>query len=130
MSATVWRAILAGIFFLVILASGYWLSRSGKPYSPFPFNVHKLIALGAAVFLIWTLFQRNQVAALGTSAWIAVVVSGFLFLGTGVAGGLVSIDKPMPAVVQRIHQIAPYLTVLSTAGTLYLLPGRTWLPPT
>ena len=32
-----------------------------------------------------------------------------------------SVDKTMPALVLRLHQLTPYLTVLSTAGTLYLL---------
>jgi hypothetical protein len=35
-----------------------------------------------------------------------------------------SIDKPMPAIVLRLHQVMPYLAVLSTAVTLYLLLSR------
>jgi hypothetical protein len=37
---------------------------------------------------------------------------------------LLSIAKPMPAVVSTMHKLLPYLTVLSTAVTLYLLLGR------
>ena len=41
-----------------------------------------------------------------------------------VTGGLLSMDKTMPAVIRRLHQVTPYLTVLSTAATLYLLSRR------
>jgi hypothetical protein len=46
------------------------------------------------------------------------------FLSTIVSGGLVSIDKPMPAPISIMHKLFPYLTVLSTAVTLYLVLGR------
>ena len=53
----------------------------------------------------------------------AVVVTILLFAVTVVAGSLLSIDKPMPAVVLKLHQVMPVLSVLSAAGTLYLLLG-------
>jgi hypothetical protein len=43
------------------------------------------------------------------------------FAGNVATGGLLSTDKTMPAVILKLHQITPYLTVLSTAVTLYLL---------
>jgi hypothetical protein len=38
-----------------------------------------------------------------------------------VAGGVLSLDKPVPGVVLRLHQIGPVLAVLCTATTLYFL---------
>jgi hypothetical protein len=47
------------------------------------------------------------------------------FVGTVAAGALLSIDKPIPGVVLRLHQVLPVLTLPSTAGTLYpLLRGK------
>ena len=34
-----------GIVFLLIIISGIWLTKTGRPYSPVLFNVHKLISL-------------------------------------------------------------------------------------
>jgi len=48
-------------------------------------------------------------------------VSGLLFAATIVSGGLVSIDKSWPAFVPILHKLFPYLTVLSTAFSLYFL---------
>jgi hypothetical protein len=55
---------------------------------------------------------------------VASAVTVFVFLSTGVSGGVLSTDKPKPAALLRVHQIAQLLTVISTALTLYLLIGR------
>jgi len=118
------RVVGAGLFYLFIFLSGIWLSHSGKPLNVIILTIHKLISLAAAVFLVMTIYQTNQVAKLGAIELIAVVVTGLLFLGTVVSGGLLSTGKPMPAAILRMHQITPFLTVFSTAVTLYLLLSR------
>lgn len=124
MGATQLRVIGTGLFFLFILLSGFWLSRSGKPYSAILFNIHKLIGLAALVFLLITIYQINQAATLSAIELTAGVVTGLFFLSTIISGGLVSIDKPIPAAISMMHKLFPYLTVLSTAVTPYLLLGR------
>jgi hypothetical protein len=76
------------------------------------------------VFLVFTIYQKNQVATLGATELVASAVTGFVFLGTGISGGILSTDKPKPGSLLRVHQIAPFLTVLSTALTVYLLVIR------
>ena len=119
------RVVGIGLFFLLIFPSGIWLSRSGKPYHVIIFNVHKLIALAAVVFLAITTYQINQAAQLSAIELIAGVVTGLLFVGTMITGGLLSTGKPMPAAILTMHRITPFLSVLSTAVTLYLLLSRT-----
>jgi hypothetical protein len=120
------KVVSMGAGFLVIILSGYWLSRSGKPYSTIVFTVHKLVALAAIVLLGVTVHRINQAGALSAVEVLAVIVTGLFFLGTMGTGGALSIpsDKAMPAIVHKLHQVTPYLTVLSTAVTLYLLRGR------
>jgi hypothetical protein len=43
------------------------------------------------------------------------------FLSLVVTGGLLSSELQTPAVVSRVHQVAPYLTILSTIATLFLV---------
>ncbi len=119
------RLIGVGLFFLFIFLSGYWLSRSGKPYSAVIFNIHKLIGLAAGLFLAITVYQIHQADPFGAVEITAIVVTVLLFVATVAAGGLVSINKAMPPAILRLHQIAPYVTALTTAATLYLLsnPG-------
>jgi hypothetical protein len=111
----------AGLFFLFIFLSGIWLSHSGKPLNVIILTIHKLISLAAVVFLIITIYQINQVANLNTIELTAGVVTGLFFLSTIISGGLLSTGKPMPAAILTLHQITPFLTVLSTAVTLYPL---------
>jgi hypothetical protein len=118
------RVVGTGLFFVFIFLSGYWLSRSGKPYSAIIFNIHKLIGLAAGVFLIVTVYQIHRVAPLGPAEIIAIVVTVLFFIGVVAAGGLLSIDKPMPVIVSMMHKLLPYVAVLSTAVTLYLLLSR------
>jgi hypothetical protein len=113
----------AGAFLLCCFLSGFWLSHSGKPLNGLIFNIHKFIALGAVAFIGINVYQANQATALTTIELIACAVSGVFFLGTFISGGLLSTGKPVPALLVRVHQVMPFLTTLSTAGSLYLL-GR------
>jgi hypothetical protein len=124
MNTATMRVVSTGLFFLFIFVSGIWLSRSGRPLNAGILAVHKLVSVAAGVFLIVTMVRLNRVAPLSATEWTAIVVTGLCFLGTAVSGGLLSIDKPMPAAILRAHQIMPVLVVISTAVSLYLLLSR------
>ena len=111
----------AVLFCLLVFLSGFGLSRSGKPYNQVILTLHKLVSLAGAILLIIILYRTSRVAPLNAAELAAGVVTGLFILGLFVTGGLLSIDKPMPAVVSRLHHLTPYLAVLSTAVTLYLL---------
>jgi hypothetical protein len=119
------KVIGAGLFYLFIFLSGFWLSHLGKPYPTIVFSIHKLIGVATAIFLVITVYRIHQAAPLSPVEITAGVVTVLFFAGTIVAGGLLSIDKSMPAAVLTMHQIAPFLTMLSTAATLYLVLSRT-----
>jgi hypothetical protein len=119
------KVIGAGLFYLFIFLSGFWLSHLGKPYPTIVFSIHKLIGVATAIFLVITVYRIHQSAPLSPVEITAGVVTVLFFAGTIVAGGLLSIDKSMPAAVLTMHQIAPFLTMLSTAATLYLVLSRT-----
>jgi len=118
------RILSSGLFFLIVFLSGYGLSHFGKPYSVLLLTVHKLISVAAVVFLVVIMARINRAAPLGSLELIAAVITGLLFLGTIATGGLLSTAKPMPAIVHHLHQITPFLTLVSTALTLYLLLSR------
>jgi hypothetical protein len=106
---------------VVILLSGFWVSRLGQPYRTLPFTVHKLAGLGIGVLLGVIVYHAHKATPLGAAEIAAIVVTILCFVGTVVAGGVLSAAKEVPAFVLRLHQIIPALTVLSTAATLYLL---------
>jgi hypothetical protein len=122
----------AGAVFLVILLSGYGLSRSGKPYGTLVFTLHKLVAVAAVVTLGVTVYRMNRAGTLTAAGLASAIVSGVFFLGTMATGGVLSVEAgteaalpaTVSAFVRKLHQVTPYLTVLSTAAALYLLRGK------
>jgi hypothetical protein len=111
----------AGLLFLLIFLFGFWLSRSGKPYNLAVFTIHKLIALAAIVFLVTIIYKTHQAAPLGPAQLTVIAITAVCLAATILTGGLLSTGKSVPEIVLKVHQITPYLTVLSTAATLYLL---------
>jgi hypothetical protein len=113
-----------GLFLLFILVSGFLVSRGGKPYGIAIFTVHKLIGIAAGVYLGVLVYNAHQRAPLAGAEVAVVVVTILLFVGTVIAGGLLSTDEVMPPVVSLIHRIFPYLIVISTIVSVYLLQNR------
>ena len=118
------RIVSTGLLYLLIFASGFWLSRTGRPFNGVILTIHKLISLAALAFLVITTIRLHPLATLGALELVAPAITGLLFLGTIVTGGLLSTDQRMPAAILTMHRITPFLTVLSTAVTLYLLVSR------
>ncbi len=113
-------AVSAGLF-LCIFVFGFWLSRAGKPYNGIIFTIHKLLALGAVIYLAATVYQVQQLATFNPAQVLCTALTAVCFLALFVSGALLSLDKAMPPVVLRLHQAAPYLAVLSTLGGLAFL---------
>lgn len=118
------RVIGVPVVLVIVFALGFWLSRAGRPINSLLLNVHKLIALGVAVYLAVTAYRLHQAASLSATELTVVVVTGALFLASGIIGGLVSLEKPPPTILLRLHLVLPILTAGFTAATLYLLRGR------
>ena len=118
------KFIVIGILFILIFGFGYWLSHSGKPYNGILFNLHKLIGLAAGVYLVLTVIQIHRAVPISPLGWAVLAITVLLFLINVAAGGLISIEKPMPAVFSILHKALPYVCVLSTAASLYLLAQR------
>ncbi len=114
------RSVGVAVFFIFILLSGIWLSRRRGRYGALLLNVHKFLGLAIGALLGLTVYQVARATALGVREIAAVALTVLLFAGTVAAGGLLSTAKPMPAAILRLHQVVPYVAVLSTAAMLYL----------
>jgi heme A synthase len=101
--------------------SGFWLSRRGKPYNIILSSVHKLISLAVLVYFIIFVFQTNRSIPLNPPEIAASVVTVLLFIALITTGGILSAVKTIPHAIQMIHRILPYLAIISTVATFYLL---------
>ncbi len=107
--------------FIAIFFLGYWLSRSGKPYNVPLFTLHKLIVLGVLIYLGVNVYQAHQLLPLTPAQIAASALTAVCFVAAIATGGLLSIEKAMPPFVGALHQVLPYLALLSTAATVYLV---------
>lgn len=112
----------AALFYLIVLLSGFWLSRSGKPFGGVIFNIHKLVSLAGVALFVFTMYRTDGVAELSAVGLVAGLVTSVSLLALIATGGLLSTGKRMPALIQKLHHTIPYLALVSTAVTLYLLP--------
>ena len=121
---TVARFVTPVIVFLLTLASGLWLSRSGKPLKTGIFTVHKLIALAAVVVTTLRTYNALKITAVQPSVIALVIVIGVCAVVLFVTGALMSADKPGYRSLLTIHRIAPLLAVVAGDLVIYLLSGR------
>jgi hypothetical protein len=122
MNTTQVRLLVAGALFLVVFLSGFWLTHHGRPYSAWIVNFHKILSLVAVVFLASAVYMVHQSSPLDGGRILAVAVCGLLIVATIILGGLATIENAsIPFAVVWVHRILPFVTALSTAGTLYLL---------
>jgi hypothetical protein len=118
------------LFFVFVFLFGYILSRTGKPYNSLIFNFHKLIGLAMGVFLLVSVYKAYQSGPFSHIQILSLVITLGIFVILVAAGGLLSIEAggnlksispTRLAVISAVHKALPYLALLATAWTLYLL---------
>jgi hypothetical protein len=118
------KIVFAGSFLLLTLLSGYWLNRTGRPLNVIILTLHKLISLGSVICLTVIVYRIHQSSPLIPVELGISILTLLFFVALIATGGLLSTAKTMPAVVLTIHQIMPFLVILSTSATLYLVLFR------
>lgn len=113
------RFFLPGGLFLLTLASGLWVSHSGRPLSTVLITLHKLIALGGAVTL-GIQFARLLKIAMPTLAVAMLAVAAVCVLALFATGAFLSQAKPAATFILRTHQAAPLLLFVSVGASLVL----------
>ena len=115
------RILAITILYIVKFIFGFWLFRTGKPYNTIILTIHKLVSLATLGYIVFIANRVRLGVGLTAVDIFAVVVTIVLFLISIATGGVLSIDKPANTVVSVMHKVVPFLSVLSTAATLYLL---------
>lgn len=124
MSGGWYRVVGAVVGYVVVFATGFWLSRAGKPYGRALLTAHKLIAVAMLVFVVWSAFSANKASPLGSLAWVVVSLAVVALVALIASGGVLSAMESPPSAVALLHKVVPYGSVLLTAAWLYLLlPG-------
>jgi len=118
---TISRFTLPGILFLLTLASGIWLSNSGKPLNTVIFTIHKLIALAAVVLIVMYISNALKNVEIQVITISLLIIAGLSVLALFATGALISMGKLSYEINLIIHRIAP----LAVAAALALVVWRT-----
>ena len=115
------KFIIPGIAFLLTLVIGFWLSNAGKPYNGILFNIHKLIALGAAILTAVQLFTALKNTDIQVVPILLIVVAVVSVIALFATGALMSMDKMSYQAMLTIHRVAPILAAVATVAAFFCL---------
>lgn len=104
--------LLAGIFLILSILSGVWLTRTGRPLNVVIMTVHKLISLGAVVFFAVAIYGLATAGAITLVDWINILVSGVLFLTLIASGAVLSGGKVTGGALMVAHKAFPFLAAV------------------
>ena len=110
-----------GIVFLLTVATGLWLTRSGKPLKPAIFTVHKLIALAAVVLAVLRTFNALEIVEVQPILIALIVLIGLCAAALFATGALMSMGKPAYGALLTIHKVALLLAIIAGAAVIHLL---------
>ncbi len=120
------KLIGAGILFLLTLVTGVIVSQSNRPLNVGLVTLHKLIAVGTIILIGMAVNQLYKTVDGKLLIEVSLlIISGVLFLALIATGALLTREEmQLPAVVLKIHQVAPLLALVSSAMVLYMLVAR------
>ena len=116
-----YQLILPAALLILTLATGLWLSKSGKPYSTGIMTVHKLIALATCVFAGITLVTLIKTGDPQTLIIGLIILAGLSAVALFATGAMMSIEKTLRPAWRMIHRVAPFLLTGSAAASIWLL---------
>ena len=116
--------MVAILIAIILLISGFWLNKSGKPYSTLVLTIHKLISFGIFVYIVISCYHLNKTEALGSVELCLCISMLIVFLSAIVSGAFLSTGNQMPLFVQIIHRISSFASVIFTGILIYLLRAR------
>ena len=111
------KLVTNSILFILIIISGIWLSKPGKPYNPVTFNIHKFVAL---VFIVYTIILAKglvKTVEMSSMNWLFLILSGFLILLVLVSGGIIS---------SKVEIIKPFVIVHKVSSGAVLIVLACW----
>jgi hypothetical protein len=116
------KLISAGVLGIITLITGVLLSNAGRPLNAVLFNLHKIISVATVVLIIVFVIQLYKAGETKTMLEIGMIILTILFFIALVAtGGMLSFEREWPAIVLKIHQVLPLVSLAFSAISSYML---------
>lgn len=115
------KIIITGILFLLIIITGIWLKKTGKPYKTGIVTLHKLIAITSIIILVTIILNLIKGIVLKQIELILIILSGSFFALSIATGAFLTIDKPINKTILTTHRITTYFALILSAFITILL---------
>ena len=106
---------------VVVVSTGIFLTRAGRPFSTLLLNVHKLVDLAALIALGVLVSRVARSDPLSGAQWMGVGVAGALCVAALVTGGVVSANDSAPPWVVWTHRVGSWAAVLAASWCAWLV---------
>jgi len=114
-------SIPSGIFILLSIFSGVWVTTRGKPLNVVIVTIHKLISLAAVIFTGVAIYRLNRLVHVNPFGLAAIVLSGLFFISLFGSGAVLSSGKVTKGVLLIAHKSLPLLAAISVVLTFYFM---------
>ena len=115
------KLIGIGVLFILVIITGFYITREGKPYNSALFNTHKLIALAGTVLIGILIYKLQQGMELSLFVGTLLTIAGVMFLLLIVSGGLLNLEISFSKILKWIHRIVTGMAIIITTLLFYLL---------
>lgn len=112
--------ILGGVLFILVIASGIWLDKTGVPYAAWLSNVHKLAALGSIVFIAIAIVKWNKQFTLGNFEVMLTILAIVASVGALVSGGIMLAKGEASQLMSIIHKASTAGFIITVGYLVYL----------
>lgn len=118
------QIVTAELLYFMAIASGIWLSHTGKPLNPWILIIHLLIGLGTILFTSLVIWNLLQVETFSAGILVLAISLAVLVVGLIASGILLSFDRGYNNKFLRTHNITTILGIIVSSITIYLLAGN------
>ena len=121
------QIVTAEILYFLAIASGIWLSHTGKPLNPAILIIHVFLGLGTIIFTSFVLWNLLQAQTITTGILVLSISLAALIVGLITSGIVLSFDRGYNNQILRTHNITTILGIIVSSITIYLLAGNSSL---
>jgi hypothetical protein len=115
------KLVLPLVLFVLTIAVGFWVSKTGKPYNTGIFTLHKLLALAAVVFAAIAIAGLLKTAPTQTLIILLIVLAGLSVLALFATGAMMSIQKTVSSAWLLIHRVTPIVLSGAVITVIWLI---------
>lgn len=112
------KLVITVLLFISVIISGVILHRTGKPYPPVVFNVHKLLTVAWVILMVILVRSQCKVSVPDLAINVSLVVSVLGLLALFFSGGTMSLDRLQEPML-TIHRVASLTLLITVPFVLY-----------